>query len=78
MKKVTILGVTGSVGRQTLDVALAYPEEIEIVCMSAHTHAEELAELANRARPEYVALTGLQDVGKLKSLLAYEAKIISG
>ena len=78
MKKIAILGVTGSVGRQTLEVALAYPEEIKVVCISAHTHAEELAELANAAKPEYVVLTGKGDVAKLKSSLTYDAKVVSG
>lgn len=78
MKKIAILGVTGSVGRQTLEVALAYPEEIKVVCISAHTHAEELAELANAAKPEYVVLTGKGDVDKLKSSLTYDAKVVSG
>lgn len=78
MKKIAILGVTGSVGRQTLDVALAYPEEIKVVCISAHTHAEDLAELANIAKPEYVVLTGGGDVSKLKAALSYDAQVISG
>ncbi|MEA4853550.1 MAG: 1-deoxy-D-xylulose-5-phosphate reductoisomerase [Christensenella sp.] len=78
MKKITILGATGSVGRQMLDVALQYPEKLEIVCLSAHTHVEDLAQLVNEVRPKYAALTGNGDIDKLKSLIRGNTEVISG
>ena len=35
MKKITVLGVTGSIGTQTIDVVTGHPDEFEIVAMSA-------------------------------------------
>ena len=34
MKKITVLGVTGSIGTQTIDVVTGHPDEFEIVAMS--------------------------------------------
>lgn len=36
MKKIAILGSTGSIGTQTLDVAAANPERIRVVALAAH------------------------------------------
>lgn len=46
--RVAILGSTGSIGRQALDVAARFPDRIEIVALGAHTSGEEL--LAQAAR----------------------------
>ena len=35
MKKITVLGVTGSIGQQTVDVVVHHRDEFEIVAMSA-------------------------------------------
>ena len=47
--RVAVLGSTGSIGRQALDVAAANPERIEVVALSAHRSAELLA----RRRPRW-------------------------
>ncbi len=78
MKKVTILGATGSVGMQALEVAREFKEEIDVVCLSAHSDIEGLAAAANEVRPGAVALTGNADVEKLRSTLLYQPEIISG
>lgn len=46
--RVTILGSTGSIGRQALDVAERYPDRIEIVALAAHASATRLLEQAAR------------------------------
>ena len=55
-RRLTILGSTGSIGRQALDVASRYPERFEIVGLSAGNDARALALQAAEFRPEYVAL----------------------
>lgn len=79
MKNVTILGVTGSVGQQSVDVARAYADRIHVGCISAHRDVEALAHIANDLKPEYVAITGANaDIAKLGALLDYEPVILSG
>ena len=55
-RRLTILGSTGSIGRQALDVVSRYPERFEIVGLSAGNGARALALQAAEFRPEYVAL----------------------
>ena len=38
-KKIALIGSTGSIGRQVINVALRYPERFEIVAMAANTEA---------------------------------------
>ena len=45
-KRVCVLGSTGSIGTQTLDVARRHPEFVKIVALSANTQAELLLEQA--------------------------------
>jgi 1-deoxy-D-xylulose-5-phosphate reductoisomerase len=46
--RVAILGSTGSIGRQALDVAARFPERIEVVALAAHRNAAALLEQAER------------------------------
>jgi 1-deoxy-D-xylulose-5-phosphate reductoisomerase len=55
-RRLTILGSTGSIGRQALDVVSRYPERFEIVGLSAGNDARALALQAAEFRPEFVAL----------------------
>jgi 1-deoxy-D-xylulose-5-phosphate reductoisomerase len=57
MKKgITILGSTGSVGRQTLEVIQNEPESFEIIALSAWKNIELLKEQINHFRPRYVVV----------------------
>ncbi len=55
-RRLTILGSTGSVGRQALDVVRSHRERFELVGLSAATNAGILREQAEEFRPSYVAL----------------------
>ena len=48
--RVAVLGSTGSIGRQTLQVAADHPDRIEIVALAAYSNAELLAEQAQSVR----------------------------
>ncbi len=69
-RRLTILGCTGSVGRQTLDVVRSYKERFEIVGLAAYKDAETLRQQAEEFRPEYVALESGDDAGLLEGLAA--------
>src|SRR5262245_50524127 len=56
--RVVVLGSTGSIGTNTLDVARHLPDRIQIVGLSAHANANLLGEQAREFRPRFVCLTG--------------------
>ena len=55
MKRLAILGSTGSIGRQTLDIVRAFPEEFSVVGLSAGSNLDLLAEQAAEFRPQVVS-----------------------
>jgi 1-deoxy-D-xylulose-5-phosphate reductoisomerase len=73
-RRLTILGSTGSVGRQALDVVRQYPDLFEIVGLSAGSDAGALARQATEFHPAYVALDSTA-TGPLDGLAA---ELISG
>ena len=68
-RRLTILGSTGSIGRQALDVVRRYPERFELVGLSAGNDAQTLALQAAEFGPEYVALESTEP-GPLEGLAA--------
>ena len=55
-RRLTILGSTGSIGLQALDVVRSHRERFEIVGLCANKDAETLKEQAEEFEPTYVAL----------------------
>jgi 1-deoxy-D-xylulose-5-phosphate reductoisomerase len=57
MKRLTVLGVTGSVGRRTLELAEHFPDDFRVEGMAARgSNPEVVAELCRRHRPRALAL----------------------
>ena len=56
MKQISILGSTGSIGKQTLAVIEAMPEHFAVVALAAGNNMEELARQVARHRPELVSV----------------------
>ncbi len=54
-KRIALLGSTGSIGRQTLDVVRCYPDEFRIVTLAARSNVDVLARQAEEFRPSLVA-----------------------
>ena len=59
-KRVCVLGSTGSIGTQTLDVARRHPEFVKIVALSANTQAEMLFEQAREFSVEHAVLANAE------------------
>jgi len=78
MKKVSILGSTGSIGISSLDVIRKHLDSFDVVGLSANSSYELLAKQANEFKPEFIALVKEDNASKLKSLLTYEPKILYG
>ena len=56
MKRIAILGSTGSIGVSTLDVIARHPDRFEVVALCARSNAQKLAEQCIRFRPRYAVL----------------------
>ena len=57
-KKIIILGSTGSIGKNTIDVVKAMPESFEVSAISAHSNEKELLQQAKELGVRSIALTG--------------------
>ena len=57
MRTLAILGATGSIGRQALDIARRVPDQFNVTLLTAHSRAEALFELVREFRPAVAALT---------------------
>lgn len=67
MKRVAILGSTGSIGTQSVEVCEKHG--LEITALAAHSSVDMLEEQARKFKPEYVALYNEEKYGELKSRL---------
>ena len=57
MKSIVILGSTGSIGTNTLDIVERFPEEFRVVGLTAGNNDEMLAEQIRRFHPPAVAMS---------------------
>jgi len=54
-RRIALLGSTGSIGRQTLDVVRCFPEHFQVVALAARSNVELLAQQAREFHPAFVA-----------------------
>ena len=54
-KRIVVLGSTGSIGLQTLDVARRHPEAIEVVALAANTNVDEVIKQAHEFKVRHIA-----------------------
>ncbi|GAP94717.1 1-deoxy-D-xylulose-5-phosphate reductoisomerase [Leptolyngbya sp. NIES-2104] len=70
MKAITLLGSTGSIGTQTLDIVAEHPDQFRIVGMAAGRNVELFAQQIRRFRPEIVAICEEAKLAELKEAIA--------
>lgn len=79
MKRLAILGSTGSIGKQALDVVAANPGLFEVEVLSAHSNATLLIEQAKRFKPNAVVVTEETKYKEVKDALsALPIKVFAG
>jgi 1-deoxy-D-xylulose 5-phosphate reductoisomerase (EC 1.1.1.267) len=66
LRGVSIIGATGSIGRQTLEIIAHHPDKLRVVALAAGRDVDALSELAARWQPRLVALAD-QDAAKASS-----------
>ncbi len=67
MKKITVLGVTGSIGMQTVDVVKNHPDKFKIVAMSAGYNIEKVEEILKIIDVKYICVVNEEDADYLRA-----------
>ena len=76
--KVSVLGSTGSIGTQTLEIIDSCPDEYEVVSLGAAKSLEKLAVQAKQFTPAVVAIEDPSLVSDLKNLLPSKIEVLAG
>lgn len=69
-KQIAILGSTGSIGTQALEVIEEHSDLHEVYCLTANNRVKELAEQARKFKPAAVVIANESHYEELKSMLA--------
>ncbi|MDD3095075.1 MAG: 1-deoxy-D-xylulose-5-phosphate reductoisomerase [Candidatus Neomarinimicrobiota bacterium] len=70
MKKIGLLGSTGSIGKNTLKIADAHPEDFQIAYLTANTQVKLLIEQAKKYRPDSVVIADESKYPRLREGLS--------
>ena len=78
MKNITVLGSTGSIGRQTLEVAAANPDRLKIRVLAAHANVPLMLEQIEKFKPDFAVLTDKKAAAALQEAYRGKTEILSG
>jgi 1-deoxy-D-xylulose-5-phosphate reductoisomerase len=81
VKAITLLGSTGSIGTQTLDIVEHHPDKFRIVGLAAGSNVTMLAEQVAKFRPEIVAVGNVNKLAEFKEAIAtldYQPIVVAG
>lgn len=76
MKKISILGVTGSIGTQTLDVIRKSNGELRLIGVTANTSVEKVIQIIKEFEPSYVAMMDSRSALEIKNYCKEHNKLI--
>lgn len=78
MKNVSILGSTGSIGTQTLDVIRAYPDDFNVVALAVNSNIDILAGQIEEFSPDIVCVYDENKAADLKKIVGDSVEVVSG
>ena len=81
VKAITLLGSTGSIGTQTLDIIANHPDQFRLVGIAARRNVDLLAQQIEQFQPEIVAISDMSKVAELKHAIAHvdpQPQILAG
>ena len=78
MKNISLLGSTGSIGKQTLEVVAANPDKMKIRVLAAHTSDTILEEQIRAVEPDFAVLTDKEAAARLKARYHGKTEILAG
>src|SRR5215472_79029 len=70
MKRIAILGSTGSIGNSTLKIVESYPDRFSVVSLAAGSNIEAVFEQCRRWRPKVISVAHERDAEILRSRLS--------
>lgn len=77
-QQVTVLGSTGSIGRNTLDVVARHPDRYRVLALTGQTNMALLAEQCDRFQPSYAVVPDAAAREQLLSRVRYPVEILMG
>ncbi|HYB95547.1 MAG TPA: 1-deoxy-D-xylulose-5-phosphate reductoisomerase [Vicinamibacterales bacterium] len=78
MKRIAILGSTGSIGTSALDVARTHPDRVEVVALAAATNVGAMVKQILEFRPRAVAMGNADAMDKLRAVLGASPAEVAG
>ena len=78
MKNISVLGSTGSIGRQTLEVAAANPEKLKIRVLAAHRNVDLMRQQIESFQPDLAVLTDKDAAAELQKQYHGKTEILAG
>ncbi|HKI62260.1 MAG TPA: 1-deoxy-D-xylulose-5-phosphate reductoisomerase [Mariprofundaceae bacterium] len=78
MKRLTILGATGSIGRSTADVIRLHPDKFSAHALVGHQNTGRMLELASQLHPQWVVMTDASAAEKMKGQLPAGVRLEAG
>ena len=78
MKNITILGATGSIGLNTLDVISRHPDQFRVFAVSAHSDWKSLLQICKNHLPLFAVLTDEASAEKLMEMAPPEVEVLFG
>lgn len=72
MRRIAILGSTGSIGRSTLSVVESYPDRFQIISLAAGSNVDSAFQQAQRWRPRLISMAEEKDANQLRARLKKE------
>ena len=70
MQTITLLGATGSIGVNTLDVIARHPDRYSVFALTAHSQVEKLADQCLQFKPGYAVVADQSSASRLQALLS--------
>jgi 1-deoxy-D-xylulose-5-phosphate reductoisomerase len=78
MKRILLLGSTGSIGVNTLEIVRTYPEKFKIAGLTVNKNIEELEKQIKEFNPKYVVVTDQLKAAELKKKIGSRCEVLSG
>ncbi|MGD6958641.1 1-deoxy-D-xylulose-5-phosphate reductoisomerase [Rossellomorea aquimaris] len=78
MKKISLLGATGSIGTQTLDVIREHPDEFKLTAMTVGRNIEEARKMIVEFSPQMISVQRKEDAELLKNEMPSSVKVLYG
>jgi 1-deoxy-D-xylulose-5-phosphate reductoisomerase len=78
LKKISLLGATGSIGTQTLDVIREHPDEFKLTAMTVGRNIEEARKMIVEFNPQMISVQRKEDAELLKNEMPSSVKVLYG